>query len=70
MPETEQRTVVELETAETWLGVGPRTEPETVLELESVQMLEPLPGTELETKLEAEMEAETYRSNKYSALHP
>ena len=52
----------ELETVETWLGLRPQTEPESVLEPESVGMLEPLPGTELEP--------ETYRSNKYSALHP
>ena len=54
VPETELGTVLELETAETWLCLRTRTDPETVLELESVGMLEPLPGIELETMLEAE----------------
>ena len=54
MPETELGTVLELETAETWLGLSSRTEPETVLELELVGILEPLPETELETMLEGE----------------
>ena len=64
-------------------GTGPGLVlvPETVLgtelELETVgKVLEPLPelvpgqGTELETMLEAEMEAETEQDNKYSVLHP
>ena len=58
-------------------GLGPGTEAETVLELESVgTVLEPLLelvpglGTELETMVEAKMEAETEQSNKYCGLHP
>ena len=79
VPETEPGTMMELETAETGLGLelGPGTEPETELELESVgTVLKPLPelvsgqGTELETMLEPEMEPETEQSNKYCGFHP